>query len=495
MSSQVIVQPCALPYRASIRLPIRNLLITFALTILMLAAAGAIWGSQGHQILIVAMGWPHILLGFLFYFGKVLRGDGRSRLIFLLLCLGTLAFWSFHFVYALTGLIAIYFTYHVFRDEVFIYFQTRSKHSLRNTVKVAGLVPFIVAMFLITDPRPQHYRQDLRRVDMTNQQLSSNGWTFFYFEPIPFSSGKQFYFYLQTPNSDGAPRYTTQAAIENSDQGEIRISDRRWTNAADLVFAAHYAGEPLQSPRSVSHRTIPIALNGGHRVGQTFTAQTANLDGIWLPTEIVKDGPQPGRYRFHLTPDTSVPWAPLSPTLRTVRIVLLIAVLAFVVWIVAPRWREYGSFWLYVLFLIAMFAGLQKLIRWGDAAQLVMPIMFQVVVVFHYWSWYVFSIDKLAANAQVSRPAAVDSKPFYDRVMGWFGSLPKFIGLVLVLNLISTLIAVWYGKLHGPPELRFAFDYSYFLYFLVLHVTLSFAPKRAQLSKSRALQNAAAATT
>jgi hypothetical protein len=41
---------------------------------------------------------------------------------------------------------------------------------------------------------------------------------------------------------------------------------------------------------------------------------------------------------------------------------------------------------------------------------------------------------------------------------------------------------LWYYKLNGPAGLRFGFDYSYFLYFLVLHVTFSFSPKPRAVS-------------
>src|SRR5215210_7320489 len=161
------------PAQAQTSLALRNLGLTLALALGFLSLAGLLWGTTGYQILIVAMGWPHIILGFLFYFGKVLRGEWHARSSFFVLAALTLVLWGTHYAYTITGFISIYFTYHVFRDEVSIYFQTRARHKLRGAVYVAGLAPFILLMFIITDPRPQRYRQDLRRVELANAEVSA----------------------------------------------------------------------------------------------------------------------------------------------------------------------------------------------------------------------------------------------------------------------------------------------------------------------------------
>src|SRR6266550_1851005 len=212
------------PAFAPVGIAVRNLSLTFALTLMALAIAGAVWGTTGYEMLIVSLGWPHVILGFLFYFGKVLRGEWRARSSFLALALITLALWSAHYAWVLTGFISIYFTYHVFRDEAFIYFQTRSRHRLREAIHVAGFVPFILLMFLVTDPRPQHYRQDLRRVEFTAAQVAPDGWTAIYFEPISYSSGKDFYFYLDQRKAEGTSAYNTLATVGDSrSDGEMRI--------------------------------------------------------------------------------------------------------------------------------------------------------------------------------------------------------------------------------------------------------------------------------
>src|SRR3712207_4235799 len=97
--------------KAPIRLPLRNLLLTFALTVSSLALAGSLRGKAGYEMLIVMMGWPHVILGFLFYFGKVLRGERLARSSFVLLGLLTLALWAAHYSWSITGFISIYFTY------------------------------------------------------------------------------------------------------------------------------------------------------------------------------------------------------------------------------------------------------------------------------------------------------------------------------------------------------------------------------------------------
>ncbi|MEJ7710628.1 MAG: hypothetical protein WKF84_12345 [Pyrinomonadaceae bacterium] len=59
------------------------------------------WGAVGYEMLIVGMGWPHVILGFLFNVGKVLRGDSGARASFALMAALTLIFWGLHYVYAL----------------------------------------------------------------------------------------------------------------------------------------------------------------------------------------------------------------------------------------------------------------------------------------------------------------------------------------------------------------------------------------------------------
>src|SRR2546425_8358304 len=128
--------------QAPLSVALRNISITLGLTILSLAIAGFLWREQGYEMLIVTMGWPHVLLGFVFYFGRVKRGEAKARSAFVLLALLTLAIWIIHYNYAITGLIYLYFLYHAFRDEIFVYLQTRARHRPGPGVyAVAGVGP------------------------------------------------------------------------------------------------------------------------------------------------------------------------------------------------------------------------------------------------------------------------------------------------------------------------------------------------------------------
>jgi hypothetical protein len=62
-------------------------------------------------------------------------------------------------------------------------------------------------------------------------------------------------------------------------------------------------------------------------------------------------------------------------------------------------------------------------------------------------------------------------------VLAYLASKPHFTAIVIFLNLISAVGVLWYYRLGGPGAMRYFFDYNYFLYFLVFHVTFSFRPK------------------
>jgi len=467
--------------QAPMSIALRNLLLTFALALTSLALAGFFGRSNGYEMLIVAMGWPHIILGFLFNFGKVLRGETRARFSFFFLALLTLALWTLHYSYMITGFISIYFTYHVFRDEVSIYFQTRARHKLRGAVEVAGLIPFILLMFFVTDPRPQHYRQDLRRVELGANHLSANGWTLISFNPISYSQGQTFYFYVEAPNLKGASSYNTLASLtESRNDGEIRIADRPWAEASDLVFKPLFAGDNEIAPQQNLNNgdTIPVFISGDYRLGQTFTAERENLAGIWVPTAHSGNSEQGERFVFHLTQDASVPFAPLSPTQQRLRLSLLVILVALVLWKALPSFKQNRTFWAYFAMFIAIFAALQKGLRAAGGADFELPVMFQLIVVFHYWSWYVFSFDKLRAISTAPPTCQSIAISTFDRLLSSLRNVSNFTLLVVALNLLSAAGVLWYSKLNGPAPLRFVFDYSYFLYFLVFHVTFSFAPKQ-----------------
>src|SRR6266704_6936121 len=111
MSSPAIAEKLVVPSaQTSMSLPVRNLCLTFLLTLIVIAIVGSVWGTTGYEMLIVSMGWPHVILGFLFYFGKVLRGEWRARSSFVFLAFCTLALWFAHYAYTITAFIAVYFS-------------------------------------------------------------------------------------------------------------------------------------------------------------------------------------------------------------------------------------------------------------------------------------------------------------------------------------------------------------------------------------------------
>ena len=197
--------------QAPLSVALRNVFASLALSILTLAAVGLFWREQGYEILIVAMGWPHVLLGFAFFLGRVLRGEQDSRLTFFLLGLATLAICAVHYFYSITGLIYLYFLFHLFRDEIFVYLQTRARHQPGSRVyAIAGVAPLILLILLI--PKQQDFRHDLRRAEFTGAQVANQDWTLVPFKAVPNSRGRDFYFYLQAPHTAGLRAFTTRAS-------------------------------------------------------------------------------------------------------------------------------------------------------------------------------------------------------------------------------------------------------------------------------------------
>lgn len=460
--------------QAPLSIALRNIFASLALTILTLALAGSVWREQGYEMLIVAMGWPHVLLGFAFFFGRVLRGEKDSRLTFLLLASVTATICAIHYGYSITGLIYLYFLFHLFRDEIFVYLQTRARHRPGSRVyAVAGVAPLILLMLLI--PKQQAFRHDLRRVEFTGTQISSNDWTLVPFKPVPNSRGRDFYFYLVVPQTAGLRAFITHASAGNlRSDGEMIVGKRKWDQAEDLVFQPHYAGDaerPATNTTSASGE-VPVLLTGGHSVGQTFTAEKNNLDGIWLPIDRFEQSAEPTRFVFHVA---SPPLLPYPVPVDRVRVALMFILAAVVLWRLIPGPGKSWQLWIYLAVLAGAFAGTQTILKSSNNAGYPFPLIFQFAVVFHYWSWYVFSFDKLRAKRPAAARPPTSLRP-YDKLLTYLTSKPHFSAIVIVLNLISAVGVLWYYRLGGPGVVRYFFDYNYFLYFLVFHVTFSFRP-------------------
>ncbi|MBA3442048.1 MAG: hypothetical protein H0T92_19485 [Pyrinomonadaceae bacterium] len=490
-STSVAERPIAETAERPMSAPLRNLCLTFALAICSLAIVGMVWEQTGYEMLIVAMGWPHVILGFLFYFGKVLRGQEGARSSFLLLTLATLAIWTLHYTFAITWLIYVYFLYHAFRDEIFVYLQTRARHNLRGKVyDVAGVTPLILLLLVIA--QPQDFRQDLRRVELADAAFADDGWTLIPFKPVHYSGGRDFYFYLQAPHTEGLNAFTTEATLNDSrSDGEVRISDAKWSQAADLVFRPHYRdegttqpveqqGEINNSSSAKAHVTIPVLLTGGHTVGQTFTAARDNLAGIWVRTRRSAQDGADLPFVFRLA---SPPLLPFSPALSDLRLALIVLLGALVLWKLLPRVQQNRELWLYLAIFAVIFMVLQTTVKTANRIGYTAPMLFQFVVVFHYFSWYVFSLDKLRTAAPPV-PTNSQHKSFYDQMLACLRNRRQFVAAVVALNLTAAAGSLWYYQLNSPAAMRYGFDYNYFLYILVFHVTFSFNPKHPPAPKT-----------
>jgi hypothetical protein len=466
--------PSVQAQHASLAVALRNILASLALSILTLALTGSIWREQGYEMLIVAMGWPHVLLGFSFFLGRVLRGERDSRPTFLLLALATVAICTVHYHYSITGLIYLYFLFHLFRDEIFVYLQTRARHRPGSKVyAVAGVAPLILLILLV--PRQQDFRHDLRRAEFTGTEISNNGWTLIPFKAVPNSLGRDFYFYVQAPQTNGLRAFVTHASTDNlRSDGEVIVGKGKWDQAEDLVFRPHYVDDAAEFGASVTTIVagVPVLLTGGHSVGQVFRADRNNLDGVWLPIERFEQSAESTRFVFHLA---SPPLLPYTTLVERVRLALMLILTAIVIWRLIPRRGKGWQLWIYLAVLVGAFATLQTVLRSSNNAGYAFPLIFQFAVVFHYWSWYVFSFDKLRVKSQPPL-GSVTNPRLYDRMLSYLGSRPHFTIAVIGLNVISVLLVLWYYRFGGPWGLRYLFDYNYFLYFLVFHVTFSFRP-------------------
>jgi hypothetical protein len=478
MSSSSVAEKLVVPpIQAPLSVPLRNLSLTFAVTVTTLAVSGFLAREQGYEMVIVTMGWPHVILGFVFFFGKVLRGEANMRRAFAMLGLLTLAIWIVHFNYAITGLIYLYFLYHAFRDEIFVFLQTRARHPPRSNVfAIAGVAPAILLMLLL--PQQKSFRHDLRRTEFTNAEIAQAGWSLIPFKAVPNSRGREFYFYLEAPHTAGSRAFTAAATTTDTrSDGAMLVNDREWPQAADLVFLPHYANS---SPTNSVTGDVPVLLTGGHRVGQTFRAEQDNLDGISMPIDSLEASTSPTSFVLHLA---SPPLLPYPGWLEELRLLLVVLLAAVVLWKLLVRPKQNTQLWICLVVVVVGLYGTQAILKSSNNAGYHFPLIFQFVVVFHYWSWYVFSFDKLRTLPQAKPiPSRSPSVGRYDRALALLRPARNFWLTVIILNLVSAVGVFWYYKLGGPLALRFAFDYNYFLYFLVFHVTFSFSPKPSAIA-------------
>jgi hypothetical protein len=252
----------------------------------------------------------------------------------------------------------------------------------------------------------------------------------------------------------------------------MRVDDRRWHEGVSLSFAPDYHGQTATLPpdRADSWRVL---LTGGQRVGQVFTATQDGLSGIWLRTHrpAAFDGAR--TFVLHLA---SPPLLPLEAHWNTVRWVLQGSLLAILLWCVARGVRGSSAgrqLWFYLAVFSVIFVLLQQWLKDQSRSGSAVPMIFQFVVVFHYFRWYVLSFHKLHIFAADGMDVVRADPLRHER---------GFAMAVVGLNLVSFVLVCWYYLWNGPQPLRYGLDYSWFLYVLVFHVTFSFSPKLGALS-------------
>lgn len=475
MSSEFITaRNTAHPTPALARLSLSDLSLPFAATVCGLAVAGLLLGETGLKMLPVALGWPHIILGFLFYAGRIARGERGYRSGALMLALLTVAIWTAHYNYNLTRLIYLFFFYHAFKDEIFTGAFKRGKGIERKAKVDVALVTGAVVLLLLI-PQPRDLRVNYRTTGLAGSEFSNTGWTLISFDPIANSQGRAFYFHLHAPQTAGLRAFATRATTADTrSDGEMLVGDEKWTQAGDLIIQPYYANEERKPPGNQgSQETTPVLLTGGHQVGQTFVAEKENLAGIWLPVARLEDSGGATRFFVAVESEPALPWALSVASIRLTVIVLLLVLAA---WRLIVNWKARRA-WVVPLAFATVFAGGLALLGTSLRLKDFDTHLFQLVVIFHYLLWYVFSFRKLR-QGKVNGPPLDATRNPYDRFLRWLGQPLQFGVAVMALNAISVVSVCWYYLLGGPAGMRFAFDYNYFLYALVFHVTFSLQPKR-----------------
>jgi hypothetical protein len=458
---------------------LRPVIITLALTLAAILLMYSLWSSLGYKMLMLGLGWPHVILGFVFYFGAIVRGNVRTRIAFVMLVLLTLAIWTVHYVYDIAALIYIYFLYHAFRDDILVSVWKGARQGRMSHALDAGAIVLILMLLglLIFAPAQDVYR-NVRSLELSGSQISANGWTLVSFDPVADSRGREYYFFLQAPHTVGSRAFVTRAVTsDRRTDGEIRVNNEKWTSASDLIFQPYYAGEPQTgSPReqpatpAQTADEIPVLLTGGHRVGQTFKAERNNLAGIWLPIDRLNYEGETTRFVFRLSaPLFAYPFT--QTNLRWAGIIALSLILF--AWLLL-RQRGSAQVWVYLVCMIALVIGLQAIFKTSNLAEQSLRFFAQFVLVFHYFLWYVITFNKYRGKS--AAVGQIVPHNLYDRMLAFLRQTPQFPIAVVVLNLASLAGVAWYYQANAAPRLLYFFDYRFFLYFLAFHVTFSFKP-------------------
>jgi hypothetical protein len=468
----------AVPYRGTEDLglwrPFNRLLIAYLLMASSLIVAGYLWGSRGFDLVLVGMGWPHVILGLLFYVNKVLKGEGSHRVYFLVLLGLTTAICYVHALTPITTWIFIYFCFHAFRDEIFIYHQRKSNHRFGGPALNRGANFLLLTVAVLAGLGEFSFHRVLRsgEVSVENLEVGKTGTVPITFAPIENSRGRDYYFYVEVPGSEGVMALKTYgSAIDAHGAGQLLVADKP-QNAEDLAFRANYENSDVASPTVVPEGGVELQLAGGQRIGQSFRAAADGLNQISLPIMLERPFPPNLKLMFHVQ-SVSLFTHPYAYYLS-----LFIAALGLVVLAIFQMPRKLFEklpglrFAAPVVLLFVLAALAARVSRYHELPS---PLFFHALVVFHYFSWYVFYLEKL--QHQPTLPSPQRSFNGYDRFLQIISTRRGFIVLVLVLNAFSFLGAFAYQSGALPSGWQYLFDFRFFLFVLVLHVTMSFAPK------------------
>jgi len=459
---------------------LHRFLVAFLLTVASFVAAGAAWGSQAANLLVVGLGWPHVLLGSLFYFNKVLKGEDSHRTHFAGLLAITLAISLVHHWQPITTFIFLYFVYHAFRDEISIYHLRRTHHRFAGPQWRPGLVLFLLGTTALAGLAQMTYPRVLRHAEVPADQLVSGQPVTFTFAPIEDSAGRDYHFRVWAPRSQ-PPVKTLRLPADNYPAGEIRVDGRRGELEGDLVFTPIYAGAGAL-PTAALSGSVPQVINSGPRLGQTFRVEADGLSGITLPV-VVEGAPPPGaKVRLEVEPAFFVryPYA-----FESGLVAVAVALVALLMVGVPQRVFQTRPGLRYAIPVLLLFSLVLLAVKYSRVQGLVSMPFLAFLVVFHYFSWYVFSLEKIALRRSLpdSRPAMATANPvptrmtLLDRLLKRMSTQRGFLAAVIALNAVSFAGAYAWQVQQVHPALAYLFSFHAFLYPLIFHVTMSFAPK------------------
>ncbi len=453
-----------------------SFLWAYLLTAGSLVLFGSWWGEAGYDMLLVAMGWPHVFLGFIFYFNKVIKGQVPHRTYFWILISLTLLICLVHTFTPVTTLIYVYFVFHALRDEIFIYHQRRTGFQVGGPIFKGVGLSFLAVVVLLSGLEQFSWQEVIRSLEIPSRELAS-GEYLIRFDPVENSRGRELYFSLTAPGTEGVTSIRSFGSRQDVEPtGELLISGKPWS-LRDLHFRPYYAAQaaPAASPAHAPRASSPLLVTGGHSVGQSFRAEAGHLSAIAVPLEV--DPP--------LAPDFNLQFKLKSafqvnhPFFEEGSLFLLLFLGGMLSALGRPcrLFQQYPEL-RYFVPLLVLFVGMKFLLELGRYYALLTPLFFFFLVVFHYFSWYIFSLEIIEQRSSSPHPVRIQDPNLLDRFLQKLDSRQGFLSVVVILNLVSlTGVMVWYA-LPEVTWLKYAFDLEYFLYFLVFHVTMSFAPKK-----------------